>query len=103
MNRYCIMLLSALLSPIAGATDAWPPGDAKLGKPLHEQSCIACHTKMYGGDGSKMYTRAGRQLSDRNELVQRVAGCNAQFNVGWFPEDEAHVAAYLNAQYYKFR
>jgi hypothetical protein len=35
-------------------------------------------------------------------LGQRVAACSAQTNAGWFPEDEAHVAAWLNQTYYKF-
>lgn len=103
MNRYCAaLLLSTLLSP-AVAADGWPPGDAKRGQPLHEESCVACHAKMYGGDGAKMYTRAGRMISDRSELVQRVADCSARFDIGWFPEEEAHVAAWLNLQYYKFK
>jgi hypothetical protein len=49
-----------------------------------------------------MYTRAGRVLSDRLELEQRVAACNAQMNTGWFPEEEILVADYLNRQYYHF-
>lgn len=97
------LLLSALLPLAAGAADGWPPGDAKRGKPLHEDACVACHAKMYGGDGTTMYTRTGRMISDRNELVQRVADCNARFDIGWFPEEEAHVAAWLDLQYYKFK
>jgi hypothetical protein len=57
---------------------------------------------MYGGDGSKMYTRDGRMLSDRLELLQRVATCNARVSAGWFPDEEAAVAAWLNQQYYHF-
>ena len=30
-------------------------------------------------------------------------GCSAQTNAGWFPEDEANVAAYLNQRFYKFK
>ena len=58
---------------------------------------------MYGGDGSRIYTRDGRVLSDKLELLQRVAACNAQMNTGWFPDEEAHVARYLNQQYYQFK
>ncbi len=108
MNRTAVLLstltvLSVLIPLTANAKEAWPAGDAKKGKVLHEKECVACHAKSYGGDGSKMYTRPGRLINDKNELVQRVAGCAARFKLGWFPEEEAHVAAYLNEQYYQFR
>ena len=84
---------------------ALPPGkanDAGAARELHERACTACHARMYGGDGSKMYTRDGRMLSSRLELLQRVAACNAQMNAGWFPEEEGSVAAWLNKLYYRF-
>lgn len=62
-------------------------------KALHDKACTSCHTRMYGGDGSKMYTRDGRMLSNKLELLQRVAACNAQVSSGWFPEEESAVAA----------
>ena len=39
----------------------------------------------------------------RSSWPRRISGCNANTGAGWFPEDEAHVAAYLNQQYYKFK
>jgi hypothetical protein len=36
-------------------------------------------------------------------LLTQVAACNSQLNTGWFPEDEEHVAAFLNRDYYKFK
>lgn len=77
--------------------------DLKLGEQLHQEKCVACHARMYGGDGSKIYTRDGRMLSTRLEVLQRVAACNASMNSGWFPEEEGHVAAWLNARFYRFR
>ncbi|MBI4740824.1 MAG: cytochrome c [Betaproteobacteria bacterium] len=104
MNLVFAVFLAVVLLPFAAdAKDAWPAGNAKKGRPLHDKECVACHAKTYGGDGSAMYTRPGRQVGDKNELVQRVAGCADRFNLGWFPEDEAHVAAYLNERYYKFK
>jgi hypothetical protein len=29
--------------------------------------------------------------------------CVTQLNVQWFPEDEEHVAAWLNSRFYKFK
>lgn len=94
-------LLAAL--PLSAFAEApWGEVDLKSAPALHEKACVACHARMYGGDGSKMYTRPGRVLSDKLELLQRVASCNATFNVGWFPEEEGAVAAWLNQLYYRF-
>jgi len=96
--RSAIPLLCLLLSlPVQAA------GDPKLGKPLHDKQCVACHVKQLGGDGSAMYTRKPRLINDARALGQRVATCSAQTGSGWFPDEEAHVAAWLNQTYYKFK
>ena len=100
--RLPYLTLICLLPLAAYAEEPWGKVDLQTAKPLHEKSCVACHVRMYGGDGSKMYTRDGRMLSDRLELLQRVATCNARFSAGWFPDEEAAVAAWLNQQYYHF-
>ncbi|MBS4020571.1 MAG: cytochrome c [Dechloromonas sp.] len=97
------MLAAALLSFPAFAADPWGNADAKAGQAKHDAQCVACHTKMYGGDGSTIYTRQGRMLSTKLDILQRTAACNAQMNTGWFPEEEAEVAAYLNQTYYHFK
>jgi cytochrome c2 len=78
-------------------------GDPKAGKTLHDKACISCHVDMFGGDGSRIYTRADRKVGTAQQLAARISGCNANTGAGWFPEDETHVAAYLNQQYYKFK
>ena len=96
------LLLLLLLPTVAIAADPWGNADAKAGKAKHEEKCVACHVRLYGGDGSKMYTRDGRMLSNQLEVLQRVASCNAMVNSGWFPEEEGAVAAWLNQHYYRF-
>ena len=91
-----------LFALAAQAEEPWGKVDLKAGEALHKKDCVACHVKMYGGDGSKMYTRDGRMLSTQLELLQRVGACNAQMNSGWFPEEEGSVAAWLNQLYYRF-
>jgi hypothetical protein len=54
------------------------------------------------GDGSNIYTRNGRMLSEREELLQRMASCNASLNSGLFPEEELGIAAWLNQRNYHF-
>ena len=100
--RLPALVLAAFLPVAAMADDPLAKADPNLGRTLHDRACIACHARMYGGDGSKMYTREGRLASSRQELLQRVAACNTMAKAGWTPEEEAAVAAWLNQQYYKF-
>lgn len=101
MKAFLLSLFLVLPLP-ALAEAPWGDVDLKIAPALHQKSCVSCHARMYGGDGSKIYLREGRMLSDRLELLQRVATCNANVNAGWFPEEEASVAAWLNARYYHF-
>lgn len=102
MSKLVVIALATLFPLAAAAEEPWGKVDLDAAKPLHEKACVACHMRMYGGDGSKMYTRDGRMLSNRLELLQRVGACNSQIGAGWFPEDEANVAAWLNKHYYHF-
>jgi len=97
--------MKRLLSPlcyglmlIVTHTEAAPfdKGDPQVGKTLHDKSCLACHD-------SKVYTRADRKIKTAQQLAGRVSGCNANTGAGWFPEEEQHVDAYLNQQFYKFK
>ena len=91
-----------LFASVAHAEPPWGKVDLQAAPELHQKACAGCHIRMYGGDGSKMYTRDGRMLSNKLELLQRVSACNAQVNSGWFPEEEGAVSAWLNQHYYHF-
>ena len=91
-----------LFASVAHAEPPWGKVDLQAAPELHQKAGAGCHIRMYGGDGSKMYTRDGRMLSTQLELLQRVGACNAQMNAGWFPEEEGTVAAWLNQRYYRF-
>lgn len=101
--RLTAIAILATLPALALAEEPWGQIDLGSAKALHEKSCVACHVRMYGGDGSKMYTRDGRLLNSRLDVLQRVASCNAQVSSGWFPEEEGAVAAWLNQNYYHFQ
>lgn len=101
MKNFLTGLSLALM--VATPAIAESMGDAKIGKTLHDKSCIACHASKFGGDGSKMYTRADRKVSSQQQLSSRVKACNNNVGSGWFPEEEAHVAAYLNATFYHLK
>ena len=81
----------------------WGDADLRQGEQLHTQACVSCHARYYGGDGSGMYTRDQRQVTSAAALLQRTATCNSQTRSGWFPEDEAAVAAHLNHRHYHFK
>jgi hypothetical protein len=96
--------LAVLLLPAIAFANPFPKGDPKIGEKLaKEKNCEACHIKIMGGDGSGIYTRQGRLINTPEALLQRVGACSAQTNAGWFPEEEMHVAAYLNEKFYKFK
>jgi hypothetical protein len=95
--------LAWLLGATSIAIHAANLSDPKLGKTLHDRSCVSCHRSIYGGDGSMMYLRPDRKIRNLKQLASRVSFCNANAGAGWFPEEEADVTAYLNQQYYKFK
>lgn len=103
MNKLATLFVATLLAFSVGAAEPWGNADSQAGKVLHDKQCVACHVRLYGDDGSKMYTRDGRLLSTKLDILQRVATCNSQTKAGWFPEEEAEVAAYLNQQFYHFK
>ncbi|MFN3751925.1 MAG: cytochrome c [Thiobacillus sp.] len=102
MNLLTLFIAAGAFATAAQAAP-FAQGDPQAGKILHDKACISCHTGLFGGDGSKMYTRADRKTKTAQQLAARISGCNANTGAGWFPEDEAHVGAWLNQQYYKFK
>ena len=111
MSRLRLLLLVAAVVyavlatwTLAGAQSPAPVarGDAKLGATMHDKDCVACHVRRLGGDGTAMYMRAERKVTSRAKLDAQIATCNTELATGYFPEEEAHIAAYLNLRYYKF-
>jgi mono/diheme cytochrome c family protein len=100
--RTAAAIVSALLAaPLAAAP--FPKGDAKLGAELERQHCVACHVGLVGGDGNEIYTRLNRLVQTAEALAQRIAACSSQTNAALFPEEEEHIAAYLNGKFYRFK
>ncbi|HET9023138.1 MAG TPA: hypothetical protein VFN64_01115 [Burkholderiaceae bacterium] len=89
----------AMLVPLAAAAG---PDAAEGQKLVKQHKCEACHeSKVYGPPGS-IYTRKERKVTSWEKLKAQVAGCNTMLNIGLFPDDEEHVAKYLNDTWYKF-
>ena len=76
--------------------------DAAEGRKLVEaHKCEACHQEKVRGPVGSVYVRKDRRVSSWAKLKSQVALCNTEINIGLFPEDEEHIAAFLNATYYK--
>jgi cytochrome c2 len=99
--RFTALLLALAATPALATPFA--SGNADKGKALHEKKCAACHAVRFGGDGSKIYTRAERRIKSASGLAQQITTCNAMLGNELFPEDEANLGAYLNQTYYKFK
>lgn len=101
MKRF-ILFFTLLASSAMALAAPFSAGDPKIGKTLASKHCVACHVSMFGGDGSAMYTRPDRKIKSADKLLTQVRACNTNVGANWFPEEEIHVAAYLNQAYYKF-
>ncbi len=89
---------------VAGAASAYADQlDPQAGKVLLEKSCMSCHAAKFNGNPTEIYTRSNRKVKSYQQLLSQVRACSVNSNTGWFPSDEANVAAYLNQQYYKFK
>ncbi|WP_374340349.1 hypothetical protein [Methyloversatilis sp.] len=99
MKLMTLLALASCTVPLAQAADP-----ARGGELVIEAQCENCHSDRYGGgDGTQIYLRSDRKVNTPAQLATQVSVCNSQLDTGWFPEDEAHVVAYLNKRYYKFR
>ncbi len=88
----------------ASAAEPFPKADPAAGKKIvMEGGCAACHVRRFGGDSASLYTRADRKVTTPAKLLAQIAACNTELNLAWFPDDEEHVAAFLNREYYKFK
>src|SRR4249920_2204123 len=71
-------------------------------KLVEEKKCELCHNNVTMGDAKAVYLRKDRKVTSLAKLKAQVAACNTQLNLGLFPEEEEHIAAYLDREYYKF-
>lgn len=86
------------------AADPFPGADLAVAKQMHAAQCVECHAKRFGGeDGSEIYTRFDRRVTTPSGLAQQLTACTTMLNLDLFPEDEHHLAGYLNTHYYKFQ
>ena len=95
-----------VLFPLAAALALACPAlasDVEEGRKLvDEKKCEICHNNLTLGDAKAVYLRKDRKVTTLPKLKAQVAACNTQLNLGLFPDEEEHIAAYLDRTYYKF-
>ena len=103
MKSTLVILFGLALTGTALAAP-FPKADPAAGAKLFDEAkCNGCHAQRLGGDGSGMFTRPDRKVKSSDALLKQVRACVTQLNVQWFPDEEEHVAAFLNQKYYKFK
>jgi cytochrome c5 len=108
MPRAISILVALALAAGFGAASAqtqpapFRAGDTTAGKAMVDRDCVACHAQRFAGDPDQMYRRTDRKVKTPAQLLAQVQGCNANLGKGYFPEEEEHIAAYLNLEFYKF-
>lgn len=99
-----LALIVALLVPTAALAQTLPKADAAAGKRAYDEAkCGACHDKLMGGDGNRIFTRADRKMTTPAGLLKMVRFCIDRTGAAVFPEDVQHIATYLNESFYKFK
>lgn len=98
MHRVLVLLtLTWLAGPALAA-----PSAAEGAKLVQEKRCETCHNNKTLGDAKAIYLRKDRKVTSWGKLKAQVAACNSELNLQLFPDDEEHIAEYLNQTYYKF-
>jgi hypothetical protein len=88
-----------LLLPLAAAAAPSASDGRRL---VQQHQCETCHqNKVYGAPGT-IYLRRDRKVTSWEKLKAQVAACNLMLSFGLFPDEEEHIAAFLNEAYYKF-
>ena len=97
VRRAILVLLLCAAPVVASGAD----GDAVRGRALAEKDCNGCHVRQFGSV-ERIYLREERRVRTPAQLQAQVAYCNTQLGTGLFPDEEAHIAAWLDQQYYRF-
>ena len=88
---------------LLAAAPAFADGDPAEGRKLvAEKNCEGCHASKTLGDARAVYLRKDRKVTSREKLKAQVALCNSELNLQLFPDEEEHVASFLDATYYHF-
>jgi len=91
--KHSLICASLFLTFSAHAAE---PGDAALGKKLHDANCTGCHN-------SSVYTRKDHQIKSLAALNEKLSACTHAAQVTLTDEEQQHIVRYLNDQFYKLK
>lgn len=97
-----ITILLTIITPIFAIVPGSAVADMARGEQLHTTHCAACHASMFGNNGSDIYTRSDRRISNLLGLKKQVRFCEQNLGLTWFDDQIQDVTDYLNATFYKF-
>jgi len=101
---FSVLLIGSPAAPALAQTQPPPfaAGEPHQGRAIAERDCVGCHAQRFAGDADQMYRRPDRRVKTPAQLLAQVQACNVNLGKGYFPEEEEHIAAYLNLEFYKF-
>jgi len=102
ITRWAWALATLAASAFAQQPAPFAGGDPAQGHMLVDRDCHGCHVRLFG-DPDRIYTRDDRRVKTPAQLRSQVAFCNTQLGAGYFPDEEEHIAAWLNQRYYGFK
>ena len=98
-----LALSCAAAAALAQAQPApFAAGKSPAGREIVERDCVGRHAQRFAGDADRIYRRADRRVKTPAQLLAQVQACNVELGKGHFPDEEEHIAAYLNLEFYKF-
>jgi hypothetical protein len=77
--------------------------EAADGKSAADRNCVDCRARRFDGDMARIYFRGERRIHASEPLLVQVSYCSPEVGASYFPDEEDHVAAYLNRQNYRFK
>lgn len=102
-TRPLSLTLPLLFASGTAFANPFPDANLEQGEETHMAICVQCHMERFGGEGgSHIYTRADRRVTSPSGLTQQLTACTTMLNLDLFPEDEHHLAGFLNKHFYKF-
>lgn len=98
------LILPLLFLATAAQAAPFSLGNPELGRQLYiRHDCASCHIKRIGGDGSGVFARPDHKVQDPASLLKQMKYCAGAAGISLSTEDEQHLGAYLNQQFYHFQ
>lgn len=102
MNNIAALLL--LCCAVSAQAAPFAEGDPQAGKKLFDQyDCNSCHREKVGGDGNAIFTRPDRKVNSPQKMLERMTMCSGALGKKLTQQEQQHLGAYLNQNYYKFK